>query len=60
MNNIPLFKVFMSDEAVLKSSEVLKSGFIGQGKVVDEFEKELGSFLGSDQILTTNSATSAK
>lgn len=60
MNNIPLFKVFMSDEAVLKSSEVLKSGFIGQGKVVDEFEKELGSFLGSDQILTTNSATSAQ
>jgi dTDP-4-amino-4,6-dideoxygalactose transaminase len=60
MNNIPLFKVFMSDEAVLKSSEILKSGFIGQGKVVDEFEKELSSFLGSDQIITTNSATSAQ
>ena len=29
-NNIPLFKVFMSDSVTEKVSEVLKSGFIGQ------------------------------
>ena len=41
---IPLFKVFMSDEAVERVSHTLRSGFIGQGIVVDEFEKKLKNF----------------
>ena len=38
---IPLFKVFMSDEAPKEVSKVLMSGFIGQGPKVEEFEGEL-------------------
>jgi len=59
---ISLFKVFMSDEAVKKSSEILKSGYIGQGPIVDKFEEKLYRHLDlSDRyILTTNSATSAE
>ena len=57
---IPLFKVFMSDKASDKVSEVLNSGFIGQGPKVDEFENELKSWLGNEFISTTNSATSAE
>lgn len=58
--NIPLFKVFMSDESVNRVTDVLKSGFIGQGSVVEEFEQSLGLFFETDRIVTTNSATSAE
>lgn len=58
---IPLFKVFMPPKAELlpELEEVLYSGYIGQGKKVDEFEKELSHYIGSDKILTVNSGTSA-
>ena len=39
-NNIPLFKVFMSDEASEGVSKVLSSGYITQGPEVDKFEKD--------------------
>ena len=58
--NIPLFKVFMSENAIEKVNQVLRSGFIGQGAVVDEFEKYLSNFFRHDKILTLNSATSAE
>jgi len=38
---IPLFKVFMAESAAEKVSEVLSSGFIGQGPKVDLFESKL-------------------
>ena len=57
---IPLFKVFMSDEAVERVSHTLRSGFIGQGIVVDEFEKKLKNFFNSNFLVSTNSATSAE
>ena len=38
-NPIPLFKVFMSEEAADNSKKVLQSGYITQGPVVDNFEK---------------------
>lgn len=56
---IPLFKVFMAPEAPQRVSEVLQSGYIGQGAKVEEFEKALVPWVGRDQILTTNSCTSA-
>jgi dTDP-4-amino-4,6-dideoxygalactose transaminase len=58
--NIPLFKVFMSDTVNDKVSEVLKSGFIGQGPVVDGFEENLKQYFRHDKIVTLNSATSAE
>ena len=66
MRKIPLFKVFMSPEAAPAVTEVLNSGFIGEGEQVKEFEKELGSCIKHypigyhDGIVTTNSATSAE
>ena len=57
--NIPLFKVFMADEASGIVSDVLKSGYIGQGPKVDEFEGLLKKSFANDFLLTTNSCTSA-
>jgi len=55
---IPLFKVFMSEQAVQASSEVLQSGYIGQGQKVEEFESVLSDYM-RHPVVTTNSGTSA-
>ena len=60
MKNIPLFKVYMSENAPEEVTKVLKSGFIGQGSKVDEFESKLKEFFKSDYVATTNAATSAE
>lgn len=57
---IPLFKVKMSENAITKVSDVLRSGYIGQGSQVEEFEKNLKIWFNNDYILTMNSATSAE
>lgn len=57
---IPLFKVFMSETASDKVKEVLNSGFIGQGQVVDQFESILTNYFQHPFITTVNSATSAE
>ena len=57
---IPLFKVFMAESAAEKVSEVLSSGFIGQGPKVDLFESKLKNWFESEYVATTNSATSAE
>lgn len=57
---IPLFKVGMSDEAQIRVAQVLASGFIGQGKVVEEFEDALWQELKTKtRPVTVNSCTSA-
>jgi dTDP-4-amino-4,6-dideoxygalactose transaminase/ribosomal protein S18 acetylase RimI-like enzyme len=58
MNTIPLFKVFMSDDACEITNKTLRSGFISQGSKVEEFENELKKVFDYDKILTVNSATS--
>lgn len=55
---IPLFKVFMSPTAKDEVGKVLDSGFIGQGQVVEQFEKDLADYLENDRVLTLNSGTS--
>lgn len=57
--NIPLFKVFMSPTAGEEVNKVLYSGYIGQGKKVDEFEDKLINFFLRENVLTLNSGTSA-
>ena len=59
-NPIQLFKVFMSKEAIYKTTKTLSSGFIGQGSVVEEFENSLKEYFNSNYVVTTNSATSAE
>lgn len=57
MKPISLFNVFMADTVPEKTSKVLMSGQITQGPIVEQFEKELGEYLGNERVLTLNSAT---
>lgn len=57
---IPLFKVKMSKKADKEVAKVLKSGFVGQGPKVEEFEDLLWQELGTKfRPVTVNSCTSA-
>ncbi len=56
---IPLFKVYMSEKAKKNVSDVLDSGYIGQGQKVDEFEKALSDRFCVDSVVAVNSCTSA-
>ena len=42
--NIPLFKVFMSEDAPIEVGKVLMSGFVGEGPQVKKFEKKLKNY----------------
>jgi perosamine synthetase len=55
---IPLFAVHMPTTVDKPLLDVLHSGYIGQGKKVEEFEKALGQYIGNENVLTVNSATS--
>lgn len=55
---IPLFKVAMSDSAPAMVEQVLRSGYVGQGPKVEEFEQALAARLGNANVVTVNSATS--
>jgi len=57
--NIPLFKVYMAEDASEALEPVLKSGYIGQGPKVEEFENCLCRYLGNPCVATVNSGTSA-
>ena len=57
---IPLFKVFMAPGTELDApvTDLLHSGYVTQGKKVEEFEEHLRRFFGNPRVLTLNSATS--
>jgi dTDP-4-amino-4,6-dideoxygalactose transaminase len=57
-NPIPLFKVFMSETAGPEVTKILNSGYIGQGKKVEDFESDLKSYFNHDYVTTLNSGTS--
>ena len=58
---IPLIKTLLppKEELLPKLEEVLYSGYIAQGEVVDEFEAEFSKFIGAKNCLSVNSGTSA-
>jgi dTDP-4-amino-4,6-dideoxygalactose transaminase len=57
---IPMFRVAMSPHAARLVGNVLSSGYVGQGDMVDKFERSLASVLRSIQLpITTNSGTAA-
>jgi dTDP-4-amino-4,6-dideoxygalactose transaminase len=58
LRNIPLFKVFMSNDVIQPLNEVILSGFITQGPQVDKFESKLKEYFNNEYVLTLNSATS--
>ena len=57
-STIPLFKVFMSDDASNSVANVLSSGYITQGPEVEKFEDVLKSYFNNKNVVTMNSATS--
>jgi dTDP-4-amino-4,6-dideoxygalactose transaminase len=59
LEQISLFKVFLSDEVLAELGRTFESGYIGQGSRVDAFEDALRGYLGYQRLLTMNSATSA-
>lgn len=54
-----LFTTFIAEEAIQLVEETLRSGYINQGKRVDELEKKLESELYLRNPVTLNSCTSA-
>jgi perosamine synthetase len=55
---IPMAKPDIGKEEILAVNNVLKSGWLGQGKVTKLFEKDLGKYFDS-QVVTVNSGSSA-
>ena len=59
---IPMHKVFMPDnieEIIDPLREILRSGWIGEGERVLEFERKIGSFISCNNVVALNSGTSA-
>jgi perosamine synthetase len=56
---IKLFHPYIPPHFNEKLSEVLESGWIGQGAVTERFEKEFAEYVGAKYAVMTNSATSA-
>jgi len=56
---INLFKVFMSKSVDAELSKVLHSGYIGEGKKVQEFEKAICDTTRSTYVVAVNSCTTA-
>lgn len=58
---LPLIKTYIPPREVLlpKIEEVLYSGYIAQGDVVEEFERKFEEFIGSGYTLSLNSGTAA-
>lgn len=56
--SIPLFKVFMSPDVIENIKNVIYSGTVTQGPVVDKYEKALSEYFNTNNIVTVNSATS--
>tara|TARA_B100000575_G_C23079456_1_gene621846 strand:+ start:305 stop:1450 length:1146 start_codon:yes stop_codon:yes gene_type:complete len=56
---IPLFKVYMDKSVNSELKKILHSGYISQGKKVEEFEQKLKKIFNYPYILSLNSATSA-
>ena len=54
---IPLFKVYMNKESIVRVSETLDSGFISQGPRVEEFETQLKELFNYKNLITVNSGT---
>jgi dTDP-4-amino-4,6-dideoxygalactose transaminase len=58
---LPLIKTYIPPREILmpKLEEVLYSGYIAQGEVVENFERKFEEFIGSGYTLSLNSGTAA-
>ncbi len=56
---IPHSRPTLDESDLLSVSEVIRSGQIAQGKVVEKFEKRVAKFIGVDGAVATSTGTSA-
>ncbi|MCX8022722.1 MAG: DegT/DnrJ/EryC1/StrS family aminotransferase [Syntrophorhabdaceae bacterium] len=56
---IPISRPYTDQEELQEIEKVLKSGWLGLGSVVQEFEKEIEKYLGSGYVIAVNTGTSA-
>ncbi|MGO8928011.1 MAG: DegT/DnrJ/EryC1/StrS family aminotransferase [Limisphaerales bacterium] len=59
MQPISMFKPYVNERAIALVSEVLRSGYIGDGPKVKEFEARLSEITGAPYPVAVNSGTSA-
>lgn len=55
----PVAKPFIGEEELAKVKEVFKTGWLGMGSVVCEFENALKEYIGCKNIIAVNTGTSA-
>lgn len=58
MEQLNLFKVFMAPNVMENIKNVIESGTVTQGPVVEKYEQALSTYIGSKNIVSVNSATS--
>lgn len=56
---IPISRPSIGEEELSKVAEVFKTGWLGMGAVTFEFEEKIKTFLGSKNVVATNTGTSA-
>ena len=56
---IALFRTVVSEEAIAAASEVLRSGWPGPGRVVEQFEAAFAAQVGAPHAIATSSGTAA-
>jgi perosamine synthetase len=56
---IPIAKPQIGNEEIQAVTDVLKSGMLAQGKIVEKLEQEFASYIGVKYAIATNSGTSA-
>jgi perosamine synthetase len=59
MTKIMMFKPYVNEEAVELVGQVLRSGWVGEGPKVKEFEERIGARVGAHYPVVVNSGTSA-
>ena len=58
-NKIDLFRPYVTEEAIEEVGKVLRSGWIGLGPKVEEFEEAFAKYVGAKYAIAVNSATAA-
>ena len=56
---VPIFAVYVSERAIERAVATLRSGYIGDGPVVREFEAQVAQFTQARHAVAVNSGTSA-
>ena len=59
MAKISMFKPYVNEKAIELVSQTLRSGWVGEGPKVQEFERQIGQIAGSPHPVAVNSGTSA-